>query len=106
MYISLLVLVVAGFVAGYQGKWLNDTWIWVAVVVLLLTSGLMTAFAAPYFRKITEACAVRPSGVPRTSDEELTALLRSGTTTLITAIVSIGILVILYLMIFKPGQRF
>lgn len=106
MYVSLGVLAVAGFVAGYQGKWINDWWIWIAVVVLLVTTGLMTAIAAPYFRRITEACAVRPSGVPRTSDEELTSLLRSSTATLITAIGTIGILVILYLMIFKPGQRF
>lgn len=106
MYISLLVLVVAGFVAGVQGKWIDDWWIWLAVVVLVITSGLMTAIAAPYFRRITEACAVRPSGVPRTSDEELQSLLRGSTTTLITVIGSVGLLVILYLMIFKPGQSF
>ncbi|HEY5858710.1 MAG TPA: hypothetical protein VIX62_00310 [Actinomycetota bacterium] len=106
MYISLAVLVVAGFVAGVQGNWLDDWWLWIAVVVLLVTTGLMTAIAAPYFRKITEACGVRPSGVPRTSDEELTALLHGPTTTLITIIGTAGLLVILYLMIFKPGQTF
>jgi cytochrome bd-type quinol oxidase subunit 2 len=106
MYISLLVLVVAGFVAGVQGKWLDDWWIWLAVVTLVITSGLMTAIAAPYFRRITEACAVRPSGVPRTSDEELRSLLQGSVTTLITVIGVVGIVVILYLMIFKPGQTF
>lgn len=104
MYISLAVLVIAGFVAGVQGNWLDDWWLWIAVVVLLVTTGLMTAIAAPYFRRITEACGVRPSGVPRTSDEELTALLHGPTTTLITVIGTVGLLVILYLMIFKPGQ--
>jgi cytochrome bd-type quinol oxidase subunit 2 len=106
MYISLLVLVVAGFVAGVQGKWLDDWWIWLAVVTLVITSGLMTAIAAPYFRRITEACAVRPSGVPRTSDEELRSLLHGSTSTLITVIGVVGLLLILYLMIFKPGQTF
>jgi cytochrome bd-type quinol oxidase subunit 2 len=106
MYISLIVLVIAGFVAGVQGKWLDDWWIWIAVVVLVVTTGLMTAIASPYFRRITEACAMRPSGVPRTSDEELTAILRGPSASLITAIGSIGILVILWLMIFKPGQTF
>ncbi len=106
MYVSMLVLVVAGFVSGYKGKWLDDWWLWIALVVLVVTTGLMTAIARPYFRKITDACAVRPSGVPRTSDEELTALLRSKTTTLITAIGSIGLLVILWLMVLKPGKRF
>lgn len=106
MYISLGVLVVAGFIAGLQGKWLDDWWIWIAVVVLLVTTGLMTAIAAPYFRRITEACGVRPSGVPRTSDEELTAILKGPPANLITAIGAIGLLVILWLMIFKPGQTF
>jgi ABC-type dipeptide/oligopeptide/nickel transport system permease subunit len=106
MYVSLAVLVIAGFVAGYQGKWLDDWWIWIAVAVLVISAGLMTALAAPYFRRITEACGVRPSGVPRTSDEELTSLLHGSTTTLITAIGSVSLLIILYLMIFKPGQTF
>lgn len=106
MYVSLVVLVVAGSVAGYQGKWLDDWWIWIAVVVLVAATGLMTALAAPYFRRITEACAVRPSGVPRTSDEELTSLLNGSTTTVITVIGSVALLIILYLMIFKPGQTF
>jgi cytochrome bd-type quinol oxidase subunit 2 len=104
MYVSMAVLVIAGFVAGIQGHWLDDWWIWIAVVILLITTGLMTAIAAPYFRRVTEACGVRPSGVPRTSDEELTALLHGPATALITAIGTVGILVILYLMIFKPGQ--
>src|SRR5438309_12127612 len=49
MYVSLAVLVVAGFVAGVQGQWLNDWWIWIAVVILVVTTGLMTAIAKPYF---------------------------------------------------------
>ena len=106
MYVSLVVLVVAGFIAGIQGDWINDWWIWIAVAVLLITAGSMTAIAAPYFRRITEACGVRPSGVPRTSDEELSALINGPTNTLISVTGMIGLLVILYLMIFKPGVRF
>jgi hypothetical protein len=106
MYVSLVVLLVGGFVAGFQGKWLDDWWIWIAVVVLLATSGLMLAIAAPYFRRITDACQMRPSGVPRTSDEELTALLRGSTTAVVSAIGWIGLAIIIWLMVFKPGQRF
>jgi hypothetical protein len=106
MYVSLAVLMVAGFVAGFQGKWLDDWWIWIAVVVLLATSGLMMAVASPYFRRITDACQMRPSGVPRTSDEELNALLRGPTTAIVSTIGWIGLAVIVWLMIFKPGQRF
>ena len=35
----------------------------------------MTAVAKPYFAKVKAACEMRPSGVPRVSDEELGEIL-------------------------------
>lgn len=102
MYISLGLILVFGVWAGIAGQWLADWWLWIAIVVLLLTIGLMTATAKPYFAKVKAACEVRPSGVPRTSDEELGEILRSGAAHTITAIGVGGLLIILYLMIFKP----
>jgi hypothetical protein len=106
MYISLVVLTVAGFVAGYQGQWLDDWWIWISVAVLVATTVLMTVIARPYFKRISAACALRPSGVPRTSDEELGELIRSSTAHVITAIGVVGLAVIIWLMVTKPGQTF
>lgn len=106
MYVSLLVLVVAGFVAGYQGKWLDDWWIWISIGILVVTTVLMTAVAKPYFQRITAACAMRPSGVPRTSDEELGELVRSPKAHVISAIGVVGLAVIIWLMVTKPGQTF
>ncbi|MDQ3210777.1 MAG: hypothetical protein M3Q20_06280 [Actinomycetota bacterium] len=106
MYASLIVLTVAGFVAGQQGKWLDDWWIWIAVGVLVATTVLMTLIAKPYFQRISAACAMRPSGVPRTSDEELRELVRSPKTHLITTIGVGGLAIIIWLMVTKPGQTF
>jgi uncharacterized membrane protein len=106
MYVSLLVLLVAGFAAGYLGKWLDDWWIWISVVVLVLTTVLMTLVAKPYFKRISAACAIRPSGVPRTSDEELGELVRSSKAHVITAIGVGGLAIIIWLMVTKPGQTF
>jgi hypothetical protein len=103
MYISLIVLVVAGVVAGIGGSWFHFWWIWAAIGVLILTTALMTVTARPYFQRVKAACAVRPSGVPRASDEELAELVGGQTANLITAIGTAGLLVILYLMIYKPG---
>ena len=100
------MLTVAGFVAGYQGKWLDDWWIWIAVGVLIATTVLMTLIAKPYFARISAACAMRPSGVPRTSDEELGELVRSPKVHLITAIGVGGLAIIIWLMVTKPGQTF
>src|SRR5687767_3367231 len=57
MYASLVVLIVAGFVAGYQGKWLDDWWIWISVAILVATTVLMSLVAKPYFKRISAACA-------------------------------------------------
>jgi cytochrome bd-type quinol oxidase subunit 2 len=103
MYISLAVLVVAGVIAGIGGSWFHFWWIWAAIGVLLLTTGLMTVTARPYFQRVKAACAIRPTGVPRASDEELAELVGGPTANLITAIGTVGLLVILYLMIYKPG---
>ena len=103
MYASLGVLLVTGVVAGVQGRWFDSWWIWASIGVLLVTITLMTAIAKPYFKQVAEACGMRPTGVPRKSDEELGQLLGGPTFHVINAIGTGGLLVILYLMIFKPG---
>ena len=45
---------------------------------------------------------MRPSGVPRVSDEELLEILRAPTAHVISAIGVVGLLAILYLMVFQP----
>jgi hypothetical protein len=62
----------------------------------------MNVVAKPYFRKIKEACQLRPSGVPRISDEELADVVASSIAHLISLIGALGLLSILYLMIFTP----
>ena len=64
---------------------------------------LMAALARPYFAKVKTACEVRPSGVPRHSDEELTEILTSSRAHAISLVGAVGLLAILYLMVFKPG---
>jgi uncharacterized membrane protein len=98
-----VALLIGGVAAAIMGHYLNDLWILGAIAVLVVTIGAMLGMASPYFRKITAACATRPSGVPRTSDEELQELVGGPTAHVITAIGTVGLLVILYLMIFKPG---
>ena len=102
MYIALGVLVVGGVGTAITLHVLSAWWLWISILILLVTIGLMSGLAKPYFKRITAACEVRPSGVPRVSDEELEQLLHSGEAHVITAIGGIGLLAILYLMMFKP----
>ena len=88
---------------GLKLKVFSHWWVWVAIVLLVAIIGLMTAVAKPYFKRVKAACEVRPSGVPRVSDEELGEILRSPTAHVVTAIGVIGLVAILYLMVFQPG---
>jgi hypothetical protein len=102
MYASLLMLIVFGVVAGFSGSWWGYWWIWLSIGLLVLTIGEMTAVARPYYQQLKDAIQLRPSGVPRKSDEELDLLLRSRLA-LFNAVWGIGaLLLITWLMIWKP----
>ena len=76
MYAGLLVLVIGGVIAGFAGHWWSFAWIWLAIGLLVMISVVMMAVSSPYYKRIKEAVKLRPSGVPRVSDEELDELLR------------------------------
>jgi uncharacterized membrane protein len=102
MYVSLAALVVFGVIAGIQGAWWNDGWFWIAIGLLVVTVGEMSAVARPYYERVKEAIEVRPSGVPRRSDEELEEILRSPVGLWNAAFGLAVLAVIAWLMIFKP----
>ncbi|HLB39628.1 MAG TPA: hypothetical protein VJM84_04175 [Actinomycetota bacterium] len=102
MYLSTAAVVVFGVLLWVKVYGLGTTWLWISIVLLVAMIGLMTATAKPYFARVKEACQLRPSGVPRVSDEELGEVLASPKAHLITAIGVVGTLAITYLMVFKP----
>ncbi|MDQ3871364.1 MAG: DUF2269 domain-containing protein [Chloroflexota bacterium] len=101
-YASILVLLAAGVIAGFLGNWWGMLWIWLSLGLFLAISALMYPLATRYFRRISNAVTMRPSGAPMASDEEVDALLRSGRPLLIAALGYVGIAAILWLMLFKP----
>jgi len=102
MYISILLIVVFGSLLAFKFHMWGEKWLWASIVILVATIALMNVTAKPYFRKVKEACQLRPSGVPRISDEELGDVLTSPMAHVISLIGVVGLLSILYLMIFKP----
>ena len=103
MYVSLVVLLATGVAVALKFKYLSQAWIVWSIVILVVILVSMYALARPYFRRLTAACAVRSSGVPRVSDEELQELVASPRAHVISAIGAIGLAAIVYLMINKPG---
>jgi hypothetical protein len=105
MYVSFVWMVAFGVVAGIKGLWWNDGWFLISVVILVVVVGEMSAVARPYYQRVKEAVEVRPSGVPRRSDEELDQILRSPIAIANTAIGFVALATIAWLMIFKPFIR-
>jgi hypothetical protein len=102
MYVALVWLIVFGVIAGIQGEWWNDGWFWISVGLLVVAIAEMSAVARPYYERVKEAIEVRPSGVPRRSDEELDEILRSPIGLWNTVFGVAVLAVIAWLMIFKP----
>jgi hypothetical protein len=102
MYVSLLWLTLFGVIAGIQGAWWNDGWFWISIILLVVAVVEMSAVARPYYERVKEAIEVRPSGVPRRSDEELDEILRSPIGLWNMAFGLAVLAAIAWMMIFKP----
>ena len=104
MYASLIAVVGTGFWLGFERDTLfGKGWFWLSLVLLGATTILMWVVAKPFTSRVRAACEIRPSGVPRISDEELAQILRSPKTHLIMLIGVAGLGSILYLMVFQPN---
>ena len=68
----------------------------------MAVSAEMSIVVRPYYQRLKEAVEIRPSGVPRRSDEELTAMLASRLSLASAAFGFAALVFIAYLMIFKP----
>ena len=98
MYVSLLVLLVAGVVDGFKGAWWDQGWIWTALI--LLTLMLVAAFpmAVPYYIRVRRAVADGSEVTPGQLDH----LLASPRPIVIAVVQTAGIAAIVWLMVLKP----
>jgi MFS family permease len=109
VYGSLLTLLVAGIVAGIMGNHFGRGWIWAAIVVLVTITVLMYALASRYYGRVREAVGIRSYQTPKdapdptpVSAEELAALVDTRRPDVIGLVGIAGLLVLLWLMMFKP----
>lgn len=102
VYLSMAVLVAGGILAGFAGRWWGRGWIWTSLGLLIAITGAMYSLGTTFHNRISGGLGARPSGAPVASDEEIAELLSSGRPMLIAVIGFGGLLVILWLMVFKP----
>ena len=107
--IGLLVLLIAGIVAGIVLNSWSRAWIWVSLVLFIVIGGAMTPLGIGYLNPIRNALGQRtreikkdaPDPVPA-SDAELAARRASNRPELLLAVGGGGFVVILLLMVLKP----
>jgi hypothetical protein len=104
MYVSLGLLVLFGVIAGIDGDWFSHGWwLWGAIVVLLVTIGLMSSMAGPFMTRVREGTTRWADGSYPMPDAELEALLRGPRPRVIASIGVAGLAILLWLMVYKPG---
>jgi hypothetical protein len=111
---SLLVLLAAGITAGFMGGWWVEGWIWAALGLLVLISFAMNVVGSRPLRSVRQLLGEtgrrgrRGSKVDSNTspaiptDQQLALALAAVKPWLLTAIGSIGLAAILWLMMFKP----
>ena len=91
---GLLLLIVTGVWMGFLGSWWRSGWIWAAIVVFVATIVAMSAQSVPYHK------ARDPAG--KNAAGEVETELRRARPLVLVAIGSVGLLALLFLMVFKP----
>lgn len=109
MYLSLLVMVLAGIALGFAGHWWSTGSIWVSLVLLIAILVAMSPLASIHFHRLRKAVGLPyregnkehpPVDPPSTS--EIQALLVSGRPHLLTTTGIGGWALMFYFMVFKP----
>lgn len=100
--VSLIVLMIAGVVAGFLGHWWGQGWIWTALGILLATSVAMSVLARPFYKRIRLVAEALASGSQAVTEEQFASVLRNPRPLVIAGVGFAALLVILWLMMFKP----
>jgi len=108
-YIGLLLLLLTGITAGFMGHWWRSGWIWTSIILLVAIIVAMVRFGSSYFTRLRKAVGspyrdgnkLHPAEEPA-SMPEIEALLASGKPWLLTLIGFGGLILLAWLMMFKP----
>jgi hypothetical protein len=101
MYPSLLLLLVGGIWAAFAGDLWGHWWVWAALGLLIGVAAAMYAVGTRYYVALRQRLAVE-GGVPE-GDPDFAAVLDSRRPEMLAAIGGTGLLLILWLMVVKPG---
>jgi uncharacterized membrane protein len=106
MWNSIGLLLLGGILAGFTGHFWGQAWIWAAIVVLVAVIAAMYAMGTTWAKRLRTISAAKAGGTEAVSKEQFEEILHSKRPYTIAGIGFAGLLLILWLMIFKPTLGF
>ena len=103
MYISFGLLLLGGVAAGIDDALFAEWWLLGSLMLLLVLTALMSVVASPHMKRLREGCTRWADGTYPLSDDDLRRVLEGPATMITAGSGSITLVVILFLMVFKPG---
>jgi len=109
--ISLLVLLAAGITAGFMGNWWGQGWIWASLGLFILIGVTMAPLGSRPLNRIRRLVhagnpsrleAISNSSLDTSAEKQLAVMLAATHPWLLTVIGGGGLVLILWLMMFKP----
>jgi uncharacterized membrane protein len=102
LYISILLLLLGGIVAGIDRDWFEQGWIGLALGVFVAEMIFMYAVTVPYYRRVRQVLTIEEAGGAAVGADEISALVSSRVPVLSFWVGIVGLLFIVYLMVLKP----
>ena len=109
LYIGLVILLIGGITAAFMAGLWGRGWIWAAIALLVALIAFMYVRATPYYGAVRRAAGLgyyiigKGGGGPEpVNTGDLARLLGSSRATELTAVGTIGLLLIVWLMVMKP----
>lgn len=101
-YIGLLLLLIGGAGAATVGDQWTKPYVWSSIIVLVLVVAGMYAVGSRYYMRL-RTLLIASEGAPPISQEALAAYLNSRVPDALAGIGALGLLVLTWLMVMKPG---
>lgn len=104
MYIGLLLLIVGGLGAAAAVNLWGKPWVIASMVVFVVVLVVMWAVASPYYMGLRKTLEERgPDGRPTMEPAALATMLDTRRPEILTAVGTVGLVLLVWLMIIKPG---
>ncbi len=102
--IGFILMAIGGIAAASSGGYWSKAWVGGSVLVLVLVTAAMFLIGSRYYYPVRDRLSGKDGAAPEPiSEDELARLLDTRTPDILAAIGGLGLLILVWLMVLKPG---